>query len=469
MRSNTSHIFALASTLLFATALQAQPILDALSAPQNLDARIIGQPNADDYGATPFGQGNFLFSSNRNAFAFAPKDPTTNEPLPQLYLLSKKDFSVKPFDGGSAINDLKYYVGPGALLPDSSGIILNHSRQKPDANGSVGMTLTLFSFGGEAPKELSFVEPGANYFHPYFDQESYTLYFASDAGPGKDLDLYESTYSFDGVWSEPLPLAYLNSGGNEVFPTVLSAETLAFSRVTKNYGMQLYTWSLGDTAATLFDKNGRGDDFSLVLVNDTTAMFSQSKRKGQPANLITLTIPTIPTSEVASTSSTEESEGTSDSASSSGDISSSSDSEESNAPSSGGSSTSEGQRRRTVGEQLATDDAASGVPANRSTTPSSRGNSANSVNSWVTDQSAAPGTTRGFSIIVGGFMNRTNAQDYLEDISGWAPQAFIAPYNNKFYVVHSAHQTRGEADRVKANVANRGYRAWILSRGLVAK
>jgi hypothetical protein len=85
---------------------------------------------------------------------------------------------------------------------------------------------------------------------------------------------------------------------------------------------------------------------------------------------------------------------------------------------------------------------------------------------WTTDNSPEPGTTSGYSLIVGGFVERDLADNFLESISGWAPEAFLSRHNKKYYVVHSVHQTRADADKAKASVNNRNYRAWVLSKGL---
>jgi hypothetical protein len=85
---------------------------------------------------------------------------------------------------------------------------------------------------------------------------------------------------------------------------------------------------------------------------------------------------------------------------------------------------------------------------------------------WVTDNSPEPGTTKGYSIIVGGFVDRDLAEGFLESIVGWAPEAFLSRYNKKFYVVHSVHNYREDANSAKASVNNRDYRAWVLSKGL---
>jgi hypothetical protein len=85
---------------------------------------------------------------------------------------------------------------------------------------------------------------------------------------------------------------------------------------------------------------------------------------------------------------------------------------------------------------------------------------------WVTDNTPEPGTTSGYSLIVGGFVDRDLAEGFLESIVGWAPEAFLSRYNQKYYVVHSIHNYRDDANAAKASVNNRDYRAWVLSKGL---
>ena len=85
----------------------------------------------------------------------------------------------------------------------------------------------------------------------------------------------------------------------------------------------------------------------------------------------------------------------------------------------------------------------------------------------LSDHEPAANTNRGFSLIVGGFIEKQLAYQYLDRISNdWAPEAFLARYNDKYYVVHSIHSTRSEADMAKAMVNNKGNRAWILRSAL---
>ena len=63
-------------------------------------------------------------------------------------------------------------------------------------------------------------------------------------------------------------------------------------------------------------------------------------------------------------------------------------------------------------------------------------------------------------------MDRDLEDGFLESILGWAPEAFLSHYNDKYYVVHSMHKSRDDANAAKASVNKRDYRAWVLGKGL---
>lgn len=430
----------LAGALFCASPLQAQISLELLSTPDSLRVEVMGDPGAEDYGAVPYGKGHLLFSSNRNSSALTPKDPQTNKPLPSLYLMRLSDRKVIAYKGNEAINDLKYYVGPAALLPDSSAIIMNHSRQKADSQGNVRMTLSQFSFSGAANSELPFIDPAANYVHPFFDEESYTLYFASDVGHEGNYDIYQSSLSFDGVWSQPSAVANVNTEASEVFPTLLPGQIMAFSRATRNYGLQLHTIAPGDTVATALAINGRGDDMGLLQINDTTFMAAQSKRKGGVSNFMFYTLLPKPTPVQVVEETTD-------------------------------STAMDSTALATVAEETDRaedkDETITLVTTEETTTASISEAKATKKNTWVTDDTPEPGTVKGYSIIVGGFVERGLADKFLNQITkDWAPGAFLSRYNDKYYVVHSMHKSRTEANAAKAAINDRGKRAWVLSTGL---
>ena len=437
MRSvmNTSKLLALGALLTFSTVATAQStMLTALLQPDSLVHQELGEIDAEDYAAHPYGKGHLLFLSTRGGTATTAKDPQTNAPFARPYLLRLKDLKTLPYELPGILAEQPYHIGQCALMPDSSALIASHSRKKPYASGRVGMTLTYIPFNGDKAKELPFIDATADYQHPWFDEKAYTLYFASNVEGGKGgYDLYKSTLSFDGVWSTPQAVDIANTEANEVFPSTSEDLDLFFSRSSNNYGLQLYHHGAADSTPAAMALNNRGDDFGLVLLNDSTALFSQSKRAGSPTNLHIYSLPIPPPPPPVDTAALA----------------------------------AQALEDSLTAAALKADSIAAYDLANVDTPDkkeSAKGKE--KVNIWVTDNTPEPGTTSGYSIIVGGFVDRDLADGFLESILGWAPEAFLSRYNDKYYVVHSIHKSRDDANAAKTSVNKRDYRAWVLGKGL---
>jgi len=424
---NTSALFALGAFLTLSTVAKGQStMIAALAQPDSLVHQELGEAAAEDYAAHPYGEGHLLFLSTRNSTMMTAKDPQTNAPFARPYLLRLKDLKTLPYTLTGILAEQTYHIGQCALLPDSSALIASHSRKKPYKDGRIGMTLTYIPFNGDAAKTLPFVDENADYQHPWFDAKDYTLYFASNIEGGKGgYDLYKSTLSFDGVWSAPQSLEIANTEENEIFPSTSEDLDLFFSRASRNYGLQLYHHGAGDTTPVAMALNNRGDDFGLVLLNDSMALLSQSKRGGSLTNLHLYSTPPPPPVDTAALA-------------------------------------AQALEDSLTMAALKADSIAAFNLANASekAAPTGKGTK------WVTDNTPEPGTTSGYSLIVGGFVDRDLAEGFLESIVGWAPEAFLSRYNKKYYVVHSVHKYRDDANAAKASVNKRDYRAWVLSKGL---
>ncbi|MDA8687069.1 hypothetical protein N9L72_01015 [Schleiferiaceae bacterium] len=437
MRSvmNTSALFALGAFLTLSTVAKGQStMITALAQPDSLVHQELGEAATEDYAAHPYGEGHILFLSTRNGTMMTAKDPQTNAPFARPYLLRLKDLKTLPYALPDFLAEQSYHIGQCALMPDSSALIASHSRKKPYKNGRVGMTLSYIPFNGDAAKTLPFVDEDADYQHPWFDAKDYTLYFASNIEGGKGgYDLYKSTLSFDGVWSAPQSVEIANTKEDEVFPSTSEDLDLFFSRASKNYGLQLYQHGAGDSTPVAMAINNRGDEFGLVLLNDSTALFSLSKRPRSPTNLQLYSLPIPPPPPPIDTAALA-AQALEDSLT----------------------------IAALKADSIAAYDLANADTPDRKENAKGKGKG----NTWVTDNTPEPGTTSGYSLIVGGFVDRDLAEGFLEGIVGWAPEAFLSRYNDKYYVVHSVHNYREDASAAKASVNNRDYRAWVLSKGL---
>ena len=434
-------LLSLAGLLLSTSAAKAQLIVDRLDSPKKLEKAIVGDPRKRTTAPCPTASttSSLRAHATTRRARRATRSPTS--PFPGLFLMDLRDFSVAPYRGNIAIKNLKYYKGPGALLPDSSGLILNHSKQKVSADGNIGMTISFIPFNGDGgSKVLPFIDDQYNYDHPYFDEASYTLYFASNMGG--NYDIYQSTLALDGSWSAPQPVAFVNTDANEVFPTI-NGNIMNFSRGTKNYGLQLYSADMTKKTVELMEINGRGDDFGLIVVNDTCALLSQSKRKKSVANFTVYKTTPPPSagknnSAPATTDTEEWDQADLFAGMDPADAIAMQDSIDAyNMAQAAGASEARGESYDSYEESF-------------------DGGSDQGANTWVTDDSPSAGTTNGYSVIVGGFISRKLANQFMEDIRPWAPQVFLSRHNDKYYVVHSVHGNFSSAKDVRGGHSRPG-------------
>ena len=220
-----------------------------------------------------------------------------------------------------------------------------------------------------------------------------------------------------------------NTEENEVFPSTSEDLDLFFSRASKNYGLQLYKHGAGDSTPVAMALNNRGDDFGLGLAQRQHSPIFAEQAPWQSLRIFNSTVYPFLRHHRRSIRPHLAAQALEDSL--------------------------------TIAALKADSIAAFNLAnVSENTAPSAKGTK------WVTDNTPEPGTTSGYSLIVGGFVDRDLAEGFLESIVGWAPEAFLSRYNEKYYVVHSIHNYRDDANAAKASVNNRDYRAWVLSKGL---
>ena len=136
-------------------------------------------------------------------------------------------------------------------------------------------------------EQLSFVDPNYAYSQPTFSADGKKLYFVSNLPSEKEGSNIFVSERLDGIWSEPLLVANLNSDNNDVFP-VINGNKMYFSSDRKDGfgGLDLYEsqyvnsqWTapinLGSSINSLFD------DFGMVFnPNDKSGYFSSNRENG---------------------------------------------------------------------------------------------------------------------------------------------------------------------------------------------
>ena len=153
--------------------------------------------------------------------------------------------------------------------------------------------------------------------------------------------------------------------------------------------LQLHTIAPGDTAATALAINGRGDDMGCF--RSTTAPIwlpRQAQRRRIQLHVLHATTGTNPV--LAAEETTD-------------------------------STATDSTALATAAQENDSEQTSS------STSNPEESEASTKKNTWVTDDTPEPGTVKGYSIIVGGFVERNLAENFLNDISNdWAPKLLVA-------------------------------------------
>ena len=148
-------------------------------------------------------------------------------------------------------------------------------------------------------EELPFNDPNFNFAHPAISTTGDTLIFSSDLDSLNygNTDLFMSVRN-NGQWSEPQNLGeYINSPGNEVFPTLLPGGFFTFAtngRTIQKGGLDIYYTSFPEMdEVEIFGEgiNTEFDDFGLILHrNEKVGYFTSNRNKKNSDDIFILKI-----------------------------------------------------------------------------------------------------------------------------------------------------------------------------------
>ena len=138
-----------------------------------------------------------------------------------------------------------------------------------------------------APTVLTINDSSASTFHPYYDESTQTLYFASDKSGGMGgSDIYKSNLQSDGSWSAPINLGdKFNTIKDEGFPFVASNRLYFSSNGWPGLGGTdiFYSELNGNDSAPKnvgYPVNSASDDYSIVFSGDKSTGYFSTNRYG---------------------------------------------------------------------------------------------------------------------------------------------------------------------------------------------
>jgi outer membrane protein OmpA-like peptidoglycan-associated protein len=132
--------------------------------------------------------------------------------------------------------------------------------------------------------------------HPYFDDNTSTLYFSSDvAGDSSGFDIYRISFT-KGTFGKPEALIGVNSTANDLFAAVHDG-TLYFSsnRWSGMGGLDLYKWNFTGQATILAEPfNSPFDDFALIYSQKQRGYFASNRSsEGKQDDILEFYIPVV--------------------------------------------------------------------------------------------------------------------------------------------------------------------------------
>lgn len=224
------------------------------------------------------------------------KDPYTGWSYTDLYYVKKEGDNWGSPKAITALNG-NYHDGIAALPENGQTIYFTRSnydgsRLKADDN-NVSNTQIFYSNklndgSWTEPKELPLNEDNAMFAHPTISPDGKTIFFSSDKQGGfGGMDIYMSTLN-ETNWSSPVNLGpNVNTSGDEVFPHLMSGDTLYFSSDSHTGigGLDiLYTVNRGGEWSQPYHLsypiNSASDDFGISFTESNKSGYLSSNRLG---------------------------------------------------------------------------------------------------------------------------------------------------------------------------------------------
>ena len=189
------------------------------------------------------------------------------------------------FNGFSSTSiNSAFHDGPFSISNKNKRIILTRNAKTTNSQMGLGLFESVFDENKKSYsswQRMKNLPTKFNHQHPFFDDNTNTLYFSSDMPGGMGgFDLYSMTLT-DGKWSEPKNLgSKINTAGDEVFPTVYK-EKFFFSsngyKTTGNLDLLIFD---NDEVRELEDFNSIWDDYHAYFVSDSTGYFCSNRVNG---------------------------------------------------------------------------------------------------------------------------------------------------------------------------------------------
>jgi len=210
--------------------------------------------------------------------------PFTQQPYLNVYAFDKDCEPVDTDFLPSPLNT-QLHDGPIAVSLDTSLVVITRNYEKPNEQGLKNLYLDFFvkeEGQWSRGKKFPYNHVDHSIQHPYFDDNTNTLYFSSDMPGGYGgFDLYKSSWE-NGSWSSPENLGdQINSPYDEVFPSVSHDGNLIYAsnHIETNGGMDIVLFEENTRYLLPEPFNTPYDDFSITFLDEHSGYFASNRDK----------------------------------------------------------------------------------------------------------------------------------------------------------------------------------------------
>jgi outer membrane protein OmpA-like peptidoglycan-associated protein len=190
-------------------------------------------------------------------------------------------------------SDFTSHAGPGVFDSLNNRLFFSFVNDKNKNIVNKSELVFVYKEGKKwsKPEKLSFIENTSSYAHPCWIPEKQWLVFSSDKPDGKGgKDLYYSKWN-ETSWSTPQLIPYINTPGDEEFPSLRKKENgelfLYFSSngFPGKGGLDFYSLKISETfdSTIIWNSNisSPHDDFGITFENDSRGFFSSNRNGGK--------------------------------------------------------------------------------------------------------------------------------------------------------------------------------------------
>jgi outer membrane protein OmpA-like peptidoglycan-associated protein len=483
-------------------------ILDSLRVgAKSINYEVIAASGYEDFAAAPYGD-QLLFVSSRETGLFSKKYDLNNQKFFDLYLYNLKTKEVARYgDQLASLEKSKFHLGPATLLPDSAGVVLSRNYKIPNLEDEVNFYLVYENWSTNERYTLPFCTMANSFQHPFYDAKTRRLYFSTNLpeGPG-GYDIYYSEFLKDGSWGTPVIVQGINGPRDDVFPTVSKDGRLFFSRTESQMGLNIYAFDFDSKEITSFAApiNTSGDDFSLIVLNSDSAVFSQSQGGRYNTDLVLAWVKGSGVSDIELPNVIASTPNSDDGAAESAVLESTDDGELTVAINTENPSSEEmklnsvivaltGSASECVAEYNTIKDRLSGehevslvridgqlcamlvsdVSKDQATQKVEAFKSDFGYRAYVSTSKVTVVSEEEYlnalSVVSGVFSDPNEATTWLKSVQKWSPDAFVSNTNGKYYVVSSVAKSGVEAKAAIQLASENGIEgAWIMRDELIA-